>query len=187
MDLPMDIRHYTDLAGVKSTAHFSGDGLYRYYLRRQWGPDETNLLCGVFMNPSTADERKNDRTLAAWQRRAYKLKYDGFVVYNAFALCSKEPKGLLEVDDPVGRDNDVYLEGVRFHRTVVCGWGKPPKFVRWRTSIVEKMLREMKAQAELGWRASLPLYVLAINNDGSPKHPLYVKGTDPLLPWLAKA
>jgi hypothetical protein len=167
-------KEHADLT-TKSTAVFSEDMAYRFLLRRVWGPDDTNVLCGLFMNPSTADELKDDMTLKGWRRRAHKLGYDGFSIVNAFGFRSPNPKDLLSSADPVGRvwNDDFIRAEIAKNRTTVVGWGCPPKKVQWRCVEMVRLLRVINR----------PVYVLGLNNDGSPKHPLYLKDTLELIHW----
>lgn len=167
-------KQYADLT-TRSTAVFSEDMAYRFLLRRVWGPDERNVLCGLFMNPSTADEMTDDRTLQGWRKRSHQFGFDGMAIVNAFGLRSTDPKGLLAVADPVGRVwNDEFIrEQLTLNRTTVCGWGVPPKKTQWRCVEIVRLLRAINR----------PVYALAINNDGSPKHPLYVRHDAEFFHW----
>lgn len=161
------VREYSDLL-CRSMAVFSPEPtpLYRYALHRQWGADESNVLGLCGMNPSTADERKNDPTLARWQRRAERNGFDGFVVVNAWGLRSTDPMGLLSVDDPVGPHNDaMILEIAKRSRVFVCGWGVPPH---------KRLVPRVRELRERLTAAGVKLHVLGLTQDGFPRHPLYV-------------
>lgn len=161
------VREYSDLL-CRSTAVFSPEPMpvYRYALHRQWGPDETNVLGLCGLNPSTADEQKNDPTLARWQRRAETNGFDGFMVVNAWALRSTDPAGLLSVVDPVGPHNDgLILEIARQCRVFVCGWGVPPHKSLYPR--VHRLREELVA-------AGVKLHALKVTQDGFPGHPLYI-------------
>jgi hypothetical protein len=86
---------------------------------------------------------------------------------NLFAVVSKDPKILKTHSNPLG-DNNRWLEEITPKcEKIIFAWGGF-KEARERAKEVIKMF---------------PLaYALQINNDGSPKHPLYVKGdTIPIL------
>lgn len=162
---------------MKSTAVFSDDMKYRYLLKRVWD-ESLGLLCGCFMNPSTADQFKNDPTLASWQSRAEKLGYGGFSVVNAFAYRSTDPAGLLTIANPTGPDNDEFiLAAAKEAKTFVVGWGQPPKKVQHRCTYVQALLKT----------AGIELLCLGVNKtDGSPRHPLYTDHTLPFIPWTPR-
>jgi hypothetical protein len=59
---------------------------YRYVLERQWGANKKNFINFVLLNPSTANETKDDPTISACIKIAQNLGYDGLWVTNLFAL-----------------------------------------------------------------------------------------------------
>jgi len=58
---------------------------YRYVLSRQWGANDNNFVNFVLLNPSTADEGKDDQTIRRCINLTKSWKYDGFYVTNLFA------------------------------------------------------------------------------------------------------
>lgn len=135
----------------------------------------------VMLNPSTADEVRNDPTIrkcrgfqavwAAGERGA------ACEVVNLFALRATDPAELPKHPDPVGPDNDSHIAGAALDvlsggGKVVFAWGAN-RFARERAAIVTASL------AELGQ----PVYCLGTTKDGSPRHPLYVPYSQPLVPW----
>lgn len=147
-----------------ASATFSPCGTFRYTLTRTWDPSVPPLVV-LMCNPSTADETANDPTVARCQSRAQRMGAGGLVVVNIFALRSTDPAMLYKVADPVGPDNDRAIQDVcRSARQVICAWGNPGKLLG-RGAYVLDMLRGM----------DVPVFALALNADGSPKHPLYVR------------
>ena len=73
---------------------FSPDRAYRYVLVRRWSTfaDKPRICCYIMLNPSTADEAKNDPTVERCERRARDNGYDGLCVLNLFAYRSTAPK-----------------------------------------------------------------------------------------------
>lgn len=153
-----------------ASATFSPCRRYRYTLTRIWDPTRP-ILVFLMCNPSTADDSDNDPTVERCQRRARRMGYGGVIVLNLFALRSTTPSVLYEVDDPVGPDNDAAIRSVCVRAPmVICAWGKPGSLLGRAASVVD-MLRKIRA----------PLYALAVNQDGSPKHPLYIRNdADPV-------
>ncbi len=158
------------LAGdVVSAAGFSPCRRWRTWLERRWdgrpiGSD--NVAAFIGMNPSTADENVDDPTVRGCMTRARDWGFGGAVMLNAFAYRATDKMRLLETDDPVGPGNDeAILEYSRRAGRVIAAWGQPPRPLLGRGRQIAAMLAE----------AGIPLLCFAVNADGSPKHPLYVR------------
>ena len=149
-----------------SGAIFSECRTYRYRLWRIWDSDkdEENFVNFVMLNPSTADEVKNDPTVERCERRARAMGYGGLVVTNIFALRSTDPNWLYEHPDPVGTINDEHLiSAAQEAALVVCGWGAHGA-INGRGQFVMRMLKEAGATP----------HALKITKGGEPGHPLYI-------------
>lgn len=156
----------------RGSAVFSPCQRYRYSLTREWDPERPRV-CFVMLNPSTADETRNDPTIKRCIDFARRWGCGSLEVLNLFAWRSTDPKQLQRVDDPIGNpENDRHIaRALRSGEKVVCAWGKDGK-LRGRGDAV------IYAAECLG----VPLYCLAVNQCGSPKHPLYIAGeTQPVL------
>ncbi len=154
-------------------ATFSPCRRYRYRLWRVWDPDAPRALF-VMMNPSTADEVKNDPTVERCQRRAIAWNASGrhviggVEVVNVFAWRETDskllPKLIAQGVDIVGPENDRHIvEAARTAAIVVCAWGNPGNLLG-RGSAVLELLR----------KAGVQPHALVRNADGTPGHPLYV-------------
>ena len=144
-------------------AVFDRTNAYRYTLGRRWAPGGKRV-CFCLLNPSTADERVLDPTLTRCFGYANAWGFAAMDVTNAFALRSTDPKGLRQVDDPVGPDNDEHIvELARSADLVVVGWGTNAKLNDRHTHLSE-LLREVCEPMCLG-----------LTKDGYPKHPLYLR------------
>lgn len=158
------------LAGdVRSAAGFSPCHRFRTWLERRW--DDLPIGAGhhaafIGMNPSTADEMADDPTVQGCMARARSWGYGAAVMLNAFAYRATDKQRLLEIADPVGPGNDAdILRLCAAAGVVVVAWGQPPKALRGRGPALAAMLRA----------ASITPMCFAVNADGSPKHPLYVR------------
>ena len=184
----------TDRAGL---ARFSDDRVMRYRLARvltrrapyadmlaRLLPGEalnsdftsTNRVVFLLLNPSTADAFKLDPTVKRCVAFARSWQADVIEVVNIFALRSTDPEALYKLtgglrgDDP---DNDREILAACTGATrVVAGWGKHGALGS-RSQVVRRVL------ADRGIR----LHHLGMNKDGSPKHPLYVKGSTEPQEW----
>lgn len=143
-------------------------GQYRYLLQRGEGP-----TCSIsLLNPSTADHTKDDATSRKLNRFVRDWGYSAYDLTNVGAGRATDPKDWRAMQDPVGPDNDFYLELAAFKPLIVVGWGNeaPPDLVRRAVAVLT--------------RNGQRLYCLGTNANGSPKHPLYVPYDTPLKEWI---
>jgi hypothetical protein len=161
----------TGTSKIDSGATFSACRTYRYRLWRSWGaPDRRCVFVGL--NPSTADEARDDPTIRKCVGFAERWGFGAVEVVNLFAYAgrgSTDPRSLLDASDPVGPDNDATvsaaLEGAC---RIVWAWGRHDPRVR-------ALVRERIATAP--WLASGGRGVtgcLGRSQDGSPRHPLRI-------------
>jgi len=151
---------------LESSAEFSLCRIWRYSLIRRW-KSGSRLLMFVGLNPSTADEFKNDPTVRRVMGFARQWKYDGLVMMNIFAYRATDPKVMKTVVDPVGPENDAWLlkmAGATIMQgcPIIAGWGAHGVHLR-RDSVVIELLSEFD------------LYCLGKTKGGYPKHPLYLR------------
>lgn len=154
---------------VTSTALYGGpQDCYRYVLRRVWDARRP-MIMWLMMNPSVATEFGDDRTVAKCQRYSRAWGYGGLFVGNSFAYRCTDQKRLLEVEDPVGPDNDAHLlEMARQADRVVLAYGSPQaKGLRARGTEVARMLG----------RNGIQVTALRLSRSGRPEHPLYLPST----------
>lgn len=159
------------------TAIISHCGTYRYRLERllqrdMLSPASRGPIAFMMLNPSTADHTQDDPTIRRCTGFARSWGCDRYAVSNLYALRSPKPSALALHDDPVGPDNDAHLaELAGDFRDIVCAWGAGAE--QQRVQVVVSVLRQAGAR----------LWCLGTTKDGSPRHPLYVRGDQPLLPW----
>jgi hypothetical protein len=148
---------------AQSVAVYSPCESYRYLLTRVWEPAGDKALF-VMLNPSTATEIQNDPTVERCERRARALGFGGFRVTNIFAYRATDPKVMRAQADPVGPQNDAaILDSAAWADRIICAWGSHGAHMA-RGPRVEALLRA----------TGLPLFHLGLNQDGQPKHPLYI-------------
>lgn len=155
-------------------AKFSECGKYRYWLTRVWNPYRP-ILASIGLNPSIADKVINDRTISKEIRYATGWGYGGLLKLNLFGLITPYPKVLWETrasgKDIIGPGNSAsylagYLEEFGIEK-VLATWGRC-KTDRGRM-VVALLNRKIDC--------------LKKNDDGSPAHPLYLKGDLKPIPW----
>lgn len=157
---------------IETGAEFSADRIYRYALWRIWGEGRRRLVV-VGYNPSTADEHKDDPTIRRCIGFAKRERCDGLVMLNLFAYCSTNAGTIYALQrstDIVGNpanDEALMRYGWGDDVVVLAAWGALAWAFRDRVRAVSEMLPAMNC--------------LGVNNDGSPRHPLYVRGDTPLV------
>lgn len=147
---------------MEATAKFSPCRVYRYTLWRIWG-DGKRFVQFIGLNPSTADELKNDPTVRRCIIFAKDWGYDGMCMTNLFAYRSPSPQVMKKQAEPIGEENDKYLmEIAASAELIVAAWGNHGKH-RKRDDAIKEMFKSR-------------LTCLATSDGGNPKHPLYLSG-----------
>lgn len=149
-------------------AIISDDGKYRYALWRDVPltfeskhPDDTVLF--VMLNPSTADGNHDDPTLRRCLGFAKRWGYGHLAVANLYAYRATDPTQLFETEEPVGPENDRWIEELAGDATkIIAAWGA--------TAHPEGILREARVKNLCGKQ----LHCLALTQHSHPQHPLYV-------------
>ncbi|SHH48970.1 DUF1643 domain-containing protein [Marivita hallyeonensis] len=146
--------------GCVSRVWYSPCDAYRYGLSRVWDKRLPSVLF-VMLNPSTADEHRNDPTVARCEIRARRMGYGAMMVANIFAFRATKPADLKLAEDPVGADNDAVLRSwVDAADLTVAAWGAHGAH-RDRATEVARSLPENACH-------------LGLTKHGHPRHPLYV-------------
>jgi len=149
-------------------AHFSEDRRYRYALWRIWQPDRP-LVMFIGLNPSTANEHKNDPTIRRIMGFAASWGYGGFYMMNLFAWVTPYPQDLRLALDPVG-ENDAWLDNVAAKcAMIIYLWGSFPQAVDRSKAVMARFPGG---------------YCLGKSKMGNPLHPLYLPGNTKPIPFL---
>lgn len=122
------------------------------------------------LNPSTADADVDDPTIRRCMSFAQREGAGGLLVVNVYAFRATEPRAMLAATDAYGPDNERVLNDLAMHsRTaIVCAWGTHGGEGARRT-------------IEIFRRLNTPMVCLGITKEGHPRHPLYVRGDQPLV------
>ncbi len=128
----------------------------------------------VMLNPSTADADIDDATIRRCRTFA---RGAGFVVVNLFAYRATKPKDMPEdFHEALGDENYAHITRVaQGDYKIIVAWGANPG-VNGHAADVAAMLR---------WCSDPPntVYCLGKTKDGHPRHPLYVKSDQPIIPF----
>ncbi len=144
------------------TCDFSEDRRFRYLLEISWAPGPA-IAFGM-LNPSTADELKNDPTVERCQRRAQVMGFGRLIVWNLFAYRATDPRSLYQMANPIGPRNDAaILSACSRAAMTVVGWGTHGR-LHERGAAVLALLRSQAIEP----------FALRVNGDGTPAHPLYI-------------
>ena len=154
------------------TAAISDCGNYRFELTRSF--DSGRGICvWIMLNPSTADAEIDDPTIRRCMRFTQDFGYRRMVVINLYAYRSKDPCDLKRVRNPVGKGNDRYLEQwIATADRVVVAWGGSVRC-------------DDRADAvrQIAYENHTKLWCLGKTKNGAPRHPLYVRASQELVPW----
>lgn len=167
-----------DLFGqaVVSDAVISPCGRYRYMLSRTWDTGAHPLPI-IMLNPSTADASIDDPTIRRCMAFARRDGFGGILVANLFAFRSPSPEAMKDEPDPYGPEGSTYIESVlhnaaEHHVPVLAAWGVHGAHLDRAKMVMISALGHGTRMACLG-----------TTKDGHPRHPLYVKGDQPLEPY----
>jgi hypothetical protein len=159
--------------GAFGTAAFSECMRYRYSLTVAWDSSKPQMMF-IGLNPSTATHEKKDPTLGRVVGFAKQWGFGGVVMTNIFAWRDTDPFAMMDVDEPVGLENDEVLVGcAKSVAFIVAGWGVHGSH-RGRGDQVRVMLEE---------RGGL-LHHLGLTKHGYPRHPLYLRDDSKPQAWL---
>ena len=152
----------TDLGFISRAALFSNDERYRYRLRIVWDPD-LPYVCFIGLNPSIADELKDDPTIRRCVDFAKRWGKGGIAMLNLFAYRATDPRELKRAANPIGPENTLAflaLEVLKSRSVPIAAWGAFP-MVGLRASEV------MRLEA---------LHCLGTTKGGFPRHPALCEG-----------
>lgn len=156
-----------------SGAWLSDCGVYRYALWRIWDK-ALPILVVCMLNPSTADASKNDPTARRVIFFAKREGYGGVLVVNLSPYRATDPKALKAAENRMGGPEGEFAIhwaaglAVAQGRPILCAWGANAILnPQWT---IQKFRSMGAGMACLGTTAA-----------GHPRHPLYVRGDQPMV------
>jgi hypothetical protein len=160
---------------------------YRYSLFRSWLDEpeyqldarrRNERVLWVMLNPSTADEREDDRTIGRCVSFSRKCGYGSLMVCNLFALRAKNSGVLWTASEPVGPDNLATITREAINADlVVAAWGAHR----------QRRFRDQERTIVGVLRALKDLWSLKRTKNGRhPCHPLYLHGAQLPELWLKR-
>jgi len=148
-------------------ADFSNDRNYRYSLWRIWD-DKKPLVMFIGLNPSTANEVQPDPTIKSVTRISKSNGFGGFYMMNCFAYVTSDPKLLKHNPFSDEWNNNMLIVTAAKCKAIVFAWG------------AFKVVAEVGRDKELIDMFPNALCI-GINQNGSPKYPLFAKGKTQLI------
>lgn len=153
---------------MSSSAVFSPDRMYRYELRREWGPGLRVAFIGL--NPSTADETLDDPTIRRCIGFAKRWGAGSLVMLNLFAFRATDPRAMKAAHHPIGPENDKHIvQATRYVDVAVAAWGVHGSYLARDEEVLKLMPVSPGA--------------LGFTKAGYPRHPLYVRADAPLIDY----
>lgn len=150
--------------------------VYRYSLWRLWREDAclSGMAAFVGLNPSTADETKDDPTIRRCIGFAQSWGLAGLVMLNIFAIRATDPQEMKQARYPIGELNDEAIKRVADScGLVVCCWGNNGDHLG-RGAAVRGLL----------WRqCGCAVWHLGLTKKGHPRHPLYLRSSTERIRW----
>ncbi len=145
-------------------AKFCNTKKNRYFLKREWD-NSKGLLLYLMLNPSVADEKRDDPTIRRLISFTKKFNYGGFLVGNIFTTITPNPK---EIDRSKGISDKNFKELFKLINKVdqiVYAWGN--------TVEEPQLLKELVLNPKCFGK----------NLNGTPKHPLYLPKNSKLIAY----
>lgn len=148
---------------MKSGAIFSPCRTWRYQLWREWDKSKHKIMF-VGLNPSTADETKDDPTVRRCINYAKAWGFGGMFMMNIFAFRATDPQDMKAVHLPIGPENDAYLlRTAAMSPLLIAAWGTHGVYRDRGNQVIELLDEKFR------------LYCMGKTKDGFPKHPLYLR------------
>ena len=162
---------------LKETSVFSSDRIYRYWLHRTHTLGIVKPCLWIMLNPSIADESSDDRTTTCCARLGARWGFTHHCAVNLFAVVGTNPITIQRSSDPVGPDNDRFIElacnsTLKCRGTIVLAWGNGGTYMQ-RDQEVLRLLARLET----------PLYCLGVTKHGQPRFPRAISRGAHLLRW----
>tara|TARA_B100000700_G_scaffold322115_1_gene422887 strand:- start:224 stop:622 length:399 start_codon:yes stop_codon:yes gene_type:complete len=115
----------------------------------------------IGLNPSTADENKDDPTIRRCIKFAKSWDYGGVYVTNLFSYRSNSPRKMKNFCNPIGNENDKWIKKLsKKSDLIIAAWGNDGIHLNRFKAILNQIPN---------------LKYIRKNKSGQPSHPLYLK------------
>jgi hypothetical protein len=158
------------------SAVISDCGLYRMRLDRDLGQSgPVAAILGV--NPSTADAITNDHTIRKDMGFGRRLGWSRIIKVNKFAYRATDVRALASAADPIGPDNDRYIDEA-FREADIVVWAYGPL-----AKLPKRLRRRWIEVGFISARAGRHIHCFGTAKDGHPLHTLMLGYDTPLIRW----
>lgn len=164
------------LKDVVGAADISVCGRWRRTLSRDWSNGEpVRAILWIGMNPSTADASADDPTCLRETNFSRAWGFNRYLKCNVMDWRATFPTDLPNDPDMASTPENTraILQAAQSASLIVAAWGKVP---RVHEPIATRIHQALLAQ-------NYTLHCLGQNQDGSPKHPLYLRKDSALRPF----
>ena len=147
---------------------------YRYLLTRSPAPQGTGVVTFVMLNPSTADESKNDQTITRCEGHARNWRFGTMHVVNLCPFRSTESDRMLKHETPsdvIEKNLQCIVETVKASDLVVVAWGVKG----WRVGTYNRVVKALEESGK-------EIQCLRLTKEGHPHHPARIKVSLECLP-----
>ena len=145
-------------------AKFCNTKKNRYYLKREWD-NSKGLLLYLMLNPSIADEKKDDPTIRRLISFTKKFNYGGFLVGNIFTTITPNPKEIDRSKEISDKNFKELFKLINKVDQIIYAWGN--------TVEEPQLLKELVLNPKCFGK----------NLNGTPKHPLYLPKNSKLIAY----
>ncbi|BBG20716.1 hypothetical protein RVR_P199 (plasmid) [Actinacidiphila reveromycinica] len=160
-----------------SYAVFNADRTHRFALTRRWAAGGRTAVF-VMLNPSTAKAAADDPTIRRCISAARRTGHQALLVLNLFSIISADPAVLVSDPQPAGPLTDDALTSLaHLGDTVIVAWGAGHSAIHNRADTVVQLLLDQR----------LELACLGTNRNGTPKHPVRLPESNPLIVYRLPA
>ena len=159
--------------GISGAAFSDSNRRFRYALWRFWEPSGDKLFF-LGLNPSTANDIKDDPTIRRLIGFAKSWGFGGLFAGNLFSLVSADPANLWFTPSPEQPNgpNDSAIKRMRELSTkVMVGWGNEGRNAGTRPGEVLALIGQ-------------PVFCIKTTKAGEPGHPLYMPLSSQLQPYV---
>ena len=158
----------------------------RRVLTRTWPKSGRELTaCWIMLNPSSADEKKDDPTIRSCIKHSKRLGFSDLVVVNLYPFRTASPRECRQIAEEMDNDSvlryeeelmtnaEIVAEEAGSAWKVIAAWGQSAWDEEWIHHVIGVIPR---------------LYCLGTTKSGAPKHPLArgrhrILDTQPLILW----
>lgn len=164
---------FGDRKQSERSAVLSDDNLHRYILIRKWD-DTQPCITFIGLNPSRADHQRNDPTTDKLEGYAKREFYGSLQLVNLYSWRSPKPRELIRnINQAIGPECDRFIRTViKQSQRIVVMWGSQ------HFKAFDARAKEVLALVDQP-------YCFGTNNDGQPKHPLFLAKNTLIIPYKA--